>query len=113
MSFKSILVAIFGKPLSGMQKENPCLAATMKWQEDQAKQGKEVGMVWYCIEGRFDLFHCVGYEWINGERQYYDPQANRRIKLKARELIGANHIPFNFAAEIVNEKEGIKTDGTH
>ena len=82
---------------------NPCLDAANKWQAEQAKKDKKVGMVWYCIDGRFDLYHCIGYELVNGEKKYFDTMRNHWTTLKRVELIGAIHIPYNYAAEVVEE----------
>ena len=102
MAFKDILVRIFGKPKwpfapIELEDTNPCLAATLEWQKKQSVAGKNVGMVWYYIRGDKKLYHCVGYEEIDGARLYYDAVHEMPIKLTATELEGAEHIPWRAA----------------
>jgi len=52
-----------------------------------------------------DMYHCIGYEYINGERSYYEPQKNRSINLTQKELKGATFIPYNYVVENVKEGE--------
>lgn len=82
---------------------NPCLYATAEWQEAQARQGKEIGMVWYYPDAG-DRYHCIGYEWVEGERRYYEPQWHKYVRLNRWDRYkGLRHYPYNFAVEIVKE----------
>jgi len=97
MSIKSILVKMFGKPrwpfaLRTLADTNPCLAATQAWCKAERLMGRSVGMVWYCINGRLDSYHCVGFFERDGKRICYDPQTGREFRLTKHELIGANWI---------------------
>ena len=98
----SFWTTIFGEPCWPFRKSqadtNPCLDATLKWQDKCRAKGLKVGMVWYTKDQghwrdrKNNRWHCAGTFIGTDGLAYYDAIEEQAIELSPTEMKDAVYI---------------------